>query len=260
MRSLSLPLVAVAAALPAFAAPARAPAPRASARSAPSAKPPAPRPPAHVPGPIGVGRVTVEVGPERLLVTTDLTLPRGPFVRSDLEAHVAFGAPGVPFAFDAELCATPAAFLVAPLDASCAALRHEPAYRADGASAFVVGPAVMAGERVVLPASALDRALRDSSMATLRIRALRSLPSPDAAGRREVLVRLGAAHGRPYVLGEIDVLAIDGATIAHADARLCGPNIDETPLAIVTDAPHADGVPPPLAPRSTTDDLCVRVR
>jgi hypothetical protein len=117
----------------------------------------------------------------------------------------------------------------------------------------------MAGEVVSLPASVLSALLEPSSMVTLRLREVRSMPVAGSAGFREIVVRLGESQGDAYVVGTVEVEAERGVTLRDADARFCGPNIDETPSVLVANVKQARaGVPPPLAPRALTDDMCIR--
>lgn len=245
----------------ALAAPARhAPSGRKPPPAAPAPKPRPPPP--DLPGPLGIARVHVEVGEERVHVTTELTIPRGDWARSDLDAFVAFGAPGLPQALDARLCATPPGFLVAPDATACTPLALATEPRAPAHVAFSLGRRTMAGELVHLPADALARALAPSGVATLVLREVRPLPPRTRGGAREVLVRLGATGGSPWALGIVEVVAEAGAEIVEADARLCGANVDESPVALLSPVARrtASDAAPPLAPRTTTDDLCVRFR
>lgn len=117
----------------------------------------------------------------------------------------------------------------------------------------------MAGALVPLADAELALALGPSKMATLRVRELYAMPRPSAGGTREIVVRLGEARGNAYTLGQVEMNASDGLGLGPVEARLCGPNIDETPLAVIGGSgPLSSGVPPPLAPRATTDDLCIR--
>src|SRR5580693_3798520 len=79
---------------------AKAPPARASARTPPHA--PA-RPPEPLPMLPSVARVRVEAACDRLLVMEDVNLPRGDWVSGGLDLYVAFGAPGVPIAMDAQI-------------------------------------------------------------------------------------------------------------------------------------------------------------
>src|SRR5688572_9619182 len=58
-------------------------------------------------GPVGIGRVRVELVGERMLVTTDLTLPLRPGGARALEIHAAYAAPATPLAAEADLVPTP---------------------------------------------------------------------------------------------------------------------------------------------------------
>lgn len=94
------------------------------------------------------------------------------------------------------------------------------------------------------------------------------MPEEDPAGARGVVVRLGASRGTPLTLGRLTLLTKNGTPPAsRAEAHLCGPDADPTPLAIALlprPAPPPVAVPstPPIAPvlavRHASDDVCIR--
>lgn len=243
---------------PSASAPSSKRSPPARKTTKPSSKPsPPPKPPSRLPGPIEIGRVHIEVGPERVRITSDITFARGAWEHDDLRVHAAYGAPGVPLAFEASLCSTPKTERVAPLSASCLPLPHETTYRAPSDAAFVVGPAVMAGETVELASEALASLFSvDESQATLRLRQIRPLPAAAASGEREVLIRLGQARGVPYRVGSIEIAASEGVVLRHIEARLCGTEIEVLPVA--STASGGAAVTTPVVPRTGHEDLCVR--
>lgn len=249
---------------PSQASPAKSPPKRAPAR--PKAKPrkatepppaPPPAPPSNIPDLIEIARVHVEVAPDRVLVTSDFALGRGEWQDEALRVHVAYGAPGLPLAFEAHLCAS---LLKDGAPPSCSPLPHALAYRAPSDAAFVIGPARMAGQAVELAPEALVSAFGEGDVATLRIRQLRPLPIAGDAENRELLIRLGESRGSPYPLGKIEVGTIDGATISEVDARLCGVDVEAKELSVTSATPSTAGIPPKLVRREGHEDLCVRFK
>jgi hypothetical protein len=81
-----------------------------------------------------------------------------------------------------------------------------------------------------------------------------------------VVVRLGAPGGLPLTLSRIQLLSLEApGWITRAQAALCGPDADTWPLAVTVlpkaGAPAAEprgSIPPDLAVRHASDDLCVR--
>jgi hypothetical protein len=206
-------------------------------------------------GPAGIGRVRVELLGERMVVTTDLTLPVMPGSSRALEIHAAYGAPATPLAADAELVPTPRGFLVAPVAAKGTRITSEHALVAAPASEFVLGRARMAGRRVRATAQELENALAPSGIATLRLRELRALPPPATNRAHQVLIRLGTFAGEPLLLGSIE---LEGAAISRQQARLCGS--ETSPVELWVHPPRGaptQRVAPPLAPRSAGGDLCI---
>lgn len=240
---------------PAASAPSKRPPPKLRkgkrpTKPSPPPSPPAP-PPAHIPHPIEMARVHVEVAADRVLVTSELRLTRGEWEKGDLRVHVAYGAPGVPLAFEAWLCA-----VSDPAD--CTSLPHATSYRAPSDAAFVIGPAIMAGETVELASSALEAAFGDEGKALLRLRQLRPLPAAGASDIRELLIRLGEARGVPYPLGSVEVRGVDGSAPSFAEARFCGVDVEPREILVLGSPTTGGGIPPKLARRDGHEDLCVR--
>ena len=225
--------------------------------AAPSASVPAPRwqllP--------SVSRVHVEVMREHLVVTRDVTLPRGDFKDGDLALHVAFGAT-VPFAMDARILPVGDGQLAPDRDARGEALSLD---RTRRPALALFGTQDMAGVNVLLPHASFVRALAPGNMAVLRVRELRRLPPAGPDGVREVLVRLGAANGNPLTLSRIEVRRGETTVgVSDVSARLCGKDADALPLYVaregVTGPDEPNAIAPVLATRHATDDLCVRFK
>lgn len=223
--------------------------------SKPKAAAPKP-PPSKLPGPIQIARVQVEVAEDRVLVTSEIGFGKGEWEKGDLRAHIAYGAPGVPLAFEAHLCA-PAEGEGEP---ECRPLPHEISRTAPSDTAFVIGPAKMAGQTVELAEEALAWIFAEHPEAILRLRQLRPMPIAGASGHRELLVRLGQLRGAPHPLGRIEIAGKDGIAIADADARLCGMDVAPTEISVSRNGVPTKGVPPRLVHRSGHEDLCLRFR
>lgn len=213
----------------------------------PVAKPiPKPPPPlAPLPMSPSVSRVKVAVQGASLVVTEDVTLPRGGWKDDAIDFHVAFGAPGTPQAIDAHLVPLADGDIEAADDARGESLSFDRAARRPPTAHALVGRDHMAGVVVHLPKQSLASALEHSGkMAVLRLRIAYELPDPDPQGARGVVVRLGALP-----LGRIVI----GSKVNKVEARMCG--TDEV-LAVTK---LAKGVAPILAQRRASDDLCVRL-
>jgi hypothetical protein len=204
-----------------------------------------------------IARVRVDAGRDRLVVTEDVSLPRGEWQSGEVDVFVAFGAPGVPIALDARLLAASPAPTAG--DEGAERLATEPSVRRDPASAVLVGRPLMAGVVVRVRESQLRRAFASSDDAVVRVRSLVRPPSADGSGGRDVVVRLGVASGEPMTLGRIEVASLDGAApIRRASATLCGAEADPWPLAVVGAPTDGNAIAPPDAVRHATDDLCIR--
>jgi hypothetical protein len=208
-----------------------------------------------------IGRVLVEVGRDRVLVVEDVTLPRGDWQSGGLDVFVAFGAPGAPVAFDARL--GPAGLDDSSSHDGWEGLGAAPAPSCDGSVEPLVGPPQMAGVVVRIKEAPLRRVFAGADVATLRLRSVVRGPAQAPDGARDVVVRLGAADGVPLTLSGVAIRSLDGrARVIRAEASLCGPEADPWPLSI-EEAPGANSastkaIPPELAVRHASDNLCVR--
>lgn len=223
----------------------------------------APAPPlAPLPMLPSIPRTRLTFTKTQLLVVEDVAFPRGEWKGDPFDVYVAFGAPGPPRAIDAHLVAIGDGELE-PLDeASGIALTVDRATRRPPSAHPLLGRDAMAGIVVHVTKAALTRALEPGGMAALRVRTALDLPDEDPSGGRSVVVRLGASRGTPLTLGRIVVTHTGGPAIQRAEAKLCGPEADDHPLAVhVAGAPRtrSDGIAPVLATRHATDDLCARV-
>jgi hypothetical protein len=236
------------------------PAPRV-ARAAPPKRPPHaeahPTPPlAPLPMLPSVARVKVVIQGAQIIVTEEVNLPRGDWHGESLDFYVAFGAPGAPRAVDAHLVPVADGSLE-PEDATAGeALSTDRAPRRPATVHPLLGRDTMAGIVAHVPRESLERALAPGNMAALRLRTVLDVPEDDPQGGKSLVVRLGASRGTPLTLGRI---VLSGKGIARAEARLCGADADEHPLAIgMTPKPSGAAIAPVLAVRHATDDLCVR--
>jgi hypothetical protein len=212
-----------------------------------------------------VTRARVEVARDSVIVGCDVTFSRGDWTSGDLELYVAFGAPGVPRAFDAGLIPTGEDDATAPLADRGEALPVDRAVSKPDRAVLLLGSPHMAGEVLHVREPALRRAFSSSGRVTLRLRSLVAAPPADAQGFREVVVRLGTQPSSPLAVSVIEVAAKDGSVhIDSADARLCGSDADAYPLAVSVAPSPATVVtyPRPTSPlavvRHASDDLCVR--
>ena len=213
-----------------------------------------------------VARVRIEAARDHVLVIEDVNLEQDAWTSGDLDLYVAFGAPGVPRAFDARLLAVPQGEYFAALDDAGESIPVERATRRPVSAQVLVGRAQMAGAILHVKEAAFRRALARSELATIRIRTLIDLPQEDARTGHEVVMRLGIGEGAPLAVRRIELASVEAAPwIARAEARLCGADADAYPLSISvtpsTPVPSAlEHLPiaPLLAVRHASDDLCVR--
>ena len=229
-----------------------------------AARPPPVAPLAPLPMLPSIPRVRVEVLEKKMVVVEEVNLPRGEWAAQSLDFYVAFGAPGAPRAVDAQLVAIGDGALEADDADAGEALTVERAPRRPPGAYPLLGRETMAGVVIKVKSESLGRALEAGHMAAMRIRTALDLPDEDPEGGRGVVVRLGSSRGTPLTLGRLTLLARSGGpSPTRAEARLCGPEADPTPLAIGL-IPKASVVPstPPIAPvlsvRHATDDLCIR--
>ncbi len=241
----------------------------------PGAKPSSSAPPhvfVHAAPPLpmlpSVARVRIEAARDRVVVTEEVTLPRGDWQGGGIDLYAAFGAPGTPIAVDARLVPVPAGQIESRLEDTGDAVPVEPAVRHTPASRLLLGRPSMAGVVIHVHGSALRTAYASGDTAALRIRSLLSPPAADAGGARDVVVRLGIDGGAPLTLGKVQVVSLEqGSWITRAEAKLCGPEADPFPLSVsVLPRPEATAnagwspptIAPQLATRHGSDDLCVR--
>lgn len=222
----------------------------------PKPAPPAPPPLAPLPMLPSVAKVRIEVTKTAVVVIEEVLVPRGEWKADALDFYVAFGGPGMPRAFDAHLVAVADGALEPAEDEAGDSLAIDRAPRRPPTAYPLLGRDVMAGVVVHLKKDSLAKAFTPSAMAALRLRTVLEMPEDDAAGGKSVLVRLGASRGTPLAVGRIAV-----AGVARAEAHLCGPDADTSPLALLpkpATPPSPPRIAPILAVRHATDDLCVR--
>jgi len=203
-----------------------------------------------------VARVRIDVTKTAVVVVEEVLVPKGEWKGDALDFYVAFGGPGVPRAFDAHLVPVADGALEPNDDDAGDVLASDRAPRRPPTAYPLLGKDVMAGVVLHVKKESLAKAFTPGAMAALRLRTVLEMPEDDPSGGKSVLVRLGASRGTPLALGRIAV-----TSTARAEARLCGPDADPTPLAIVPrpkDAPTTPRIAPILAVRHATDDLCVR--
>jgi hypothetical protein len=214
-----------------------------------------------------VARVRVEAARDRLVVLEDVNLPRGDWSSGGLDLYVAFGAPGVPIAVDAQIVPVATGGIEAPTGDAGEPVTVETAIRRLPPVRPLLGKPQMAGVVVHVRDAQLRHAYETSGAACLRIRSLLPLPATDATGARDAVIRLGIAGGLPLTLGRIQVVSLGPEPgITRAEASLCGPEADGWPLSVALlpkPSQPAPGTPrAPIAPaaavRHATDDLCVR--
>ena len=216
-----------------------------------------------------IARVLVEAGRDRITVIEEVNIPRGEWRSGDLDLFVAFGAPGVPNAFDAHLLPVADGLLEPNADEVGEPVAVERAPRRPATAQLLLGRPQMAGVILHVTEPALRRALTGGNMASIRIRALMPLPSEDAQTGREVVVRLGIDGSNPLMVGRLQILSLEKDwLVRRAEAHLCGADADPYPLAIavlpkpfsaeVLPAPDKRPVAPVLSARHASDDLCIR--
>jgi hypothetical protein len=249
-------------------APGKTPAPHGKgARGRSSAPPRAVDPPAPpLPMLPSIARVRVEAARDRVVVVEDVSLPRDEWRSGGLHLYAAFGEPGTPLAVDAHLVPVAPDAMEARVEDVGEPVTVEPAVHHTPSTQLLLGRPTMAGVAIHVPEAALRRAYETSDRATLRIRSLLAPPAADAAGGRDVVVRLGIDGGRPLTLDRVQVVSTEAQPwITRAEARLCGPQADPWPLAVSIVPRPATPTrpwPPPIVPtmavRHSSDDLCVR--
>jgi hypothetical protein len=204
-------------------------------------------------------RVRIEIAPAHAIITEDVRLARGDWKSGDLDLYVAFGAPGVPRAFDAKLIPLAEGEFDAHDGAAGEPVACDRTNRRPPRARLLLGRESMAGVTVHVKEPALRRAFSGGDALVLR---LRSLVPLEGTGR-EVVVRLGVEDGPPAALAAIEIIA--GKEVTGAEAKYCGPHADPYPLAarLLPPRPVAIAYPRPAAPllvtRHADDDLCVRI-
>ncbi|HEY6459060.1 MAG TPA: hypothetical protein VIY73_02885, partial [Polyangiaceae bacterium] len=229
-------------------------------------------PPFHVPMHLApplpmlpvLSRVRVESAHDRVVVTEEVTLPRGDWTRGSLDLYASFGAPGTPLAVDAHLAPIPIGQSEARADDAGESVAVDPAIRHTPSSQLLLGRANMAGFVVRVTDAQLRRAFAQGDAVALRIRSLLRPPAADATGGRDVVVRLGAANGQPLTLEKVQLVALEPkADVTRVEATLCGPDAEAWPLTVgVSPRPPTQPGPRTIAPSTATrrpsDDLCLR--
>jgi hypothetical protein len=208
-----------------------------------------------------LARVRIDVAPTHLVVTEDVRMARGEWTSGDLDLYVAFGAPGVPRAFDAHLIALTNDAFAPDESAQGEPVNVERTTRRPQRARLLLGREAMAGVVVHVKEPALRRAFAGSNALVLRLRSL----VPTEGAQRDVVVRLGT---EAMAIGAIELNAPDGngaKSVARAEAKLCGPNADPYPLAVTLIPSRTMPITYPrpthplMALRHDGDDLCVRI-
>ncbi|MCU0682372.1 MAG: hypothetical protein MUF34_08975 [Polyangiaceae bacterium] len=246
LRSAAAALVLLGASFALVAAPALAAGPKAPAKG----------PPPGAPEHLAVARVEVLFRRDAALVTTELTFARSPAYRgAELAAFVAYGAPGLPRAFEARLLPVERGrFSPSDGEAGEALTGTHATHAPDGVALSLGGPN-RAGQALRLPAASLQRAFEPSGLAALRLRAVHLLR--EGSTRASLVVRLGAPPGAsPYPLGEISLRG-DGVALRNPSAALCRPAGADLVLALSGAPPPPGALAAPRAPRLAGDELCV---
>ncbi len=214
-------------------------------------------PPVGAPERVAVARVDVLFRRNAALVTTDLTFARGAAYRGgDLAAFAAYGAPGLPKAFEARLVPVERGRFSPPDgEGEGEALPATHVTQAPDGVALSLGGPHRAGQALRLPAAALARAFEPSGLAALRLRAVHLLRADGP--RASLVVRLAAPPGAaPFPLGEVSLRG-EGVALLSPAAALCRPAGPDLALALAGAPPPPGALAPPRAPRSAGDELCV---
>ena len=229
----------------------------------------APSPPSKPAPPLpslpSIARVRLEVAKNYLVVIEEINLPRGAWVSGDLDLFVAFGAPGLPQAFDAHLLAVSDGALEASADDAGEPIAYDRAARRPATAQLLLGRPNMAGAVLHVREPAFRRAVSQGNMASIRLRTLLAIPDVDAFTGREVVIRLGIEGATPLTVGRLQLMATEARSpIPRADAHFCGADADAAPLSIAlspkpVSPPAANRLRAPvLSVRHASDDLCIR--
>jgi hypothetical protein len=234
--------------------------------SRPAPPPPALPPPAldDLPRVLEISHVDVLASEDAALVTTDLLLARGAWNGAGFDVYVAYGAPGLPEAFEARVLPLPT-WGVLPLQTAVGdVLATAHAHEAPSHAAFSLGRARVAGQLVHVGEEALKKAFGDGDRAFVRLRAVyrfvgttRLVPS--------VLVRLDTPRLGPLPLGAVTIRTEGGSALGNGAATvaaLCGLEKASVPMRIAQSPEEsATGlVAPSLVKRTAGDDLCITLR
>jgi len=225
------------------------------------------QPPRPLPAPPTLSLVRIETARDHVLVIQDVMLGRGDWLAGDIDAFIAFGAPGTPRAVDAQLYVAdnPSDDVTRP--STSEAILVTRAFQRPQSARLLLGASSMSGAVLHLREAAFRRATERTGVARVRIRTLIDLPGADVRTGRELLIRLGSHGGEPDALGSIEVTADDASPqIVRAEAHLCGPDADTFPLSVhvsagASSAPHAaasTSIAPVSSVRHASDSLCVR--
>lgn len=233
-------------------------------RRPPPAPPPLPPPAVEsLPRIVELSHVDVLATEDAALVTTDLAIERARWDGASFDFFVAYGAPGLPAAFEARALPPPTDGVIPLQSVAGEALAASHAYEAPAHAAFSLGLAPAAGQIVHVDAAVLGRVLSvaPGARAFLRVRAVHRF--------------IGASRFVPSVLVRLDtprlgVLPLGAVTVrgegekgfglgASTAAKLC--RIDGTTIPLRIAQGRADaGLAPFLTKRSAGEDLCVDLR
>ncbi len=223
-----------------------------------SVPPPPPPPPVVLPGCALIPRVDIELRKDAALVSMELTVCQGKSIGDSFDAHVAFGAPGVPRAFDAHLLPVHPGFFSANPEDQGAPLSASPTQEAAPTSAWFFGSASEAGMTLHIDGTLLQHAWLENGLASIRLREVIAIPA-SAQAKPSLAIPLAWSHEGPFPLGTVH-LSGEGLAADKVQASLCGINVEEIPLVWISSRGEAAlGVPPLQAPRSTLDYLCLRL-
>lgn len=218
-----------------------------------------------------IAKIRVAVGVDDVVITHDVTLPRGDYRGGELRFFVAFGAPGVPRALDAHLLlghqeGTQVGAQTSDANGSdvsnTEALPYERAPRAMASDYTLLGHEQVAGVVIKITEAQFRKATERDGVATLHIRSALPKPGPEEGGVRSLVLRLGALKDQ----GPLTLLRIESTAarpLQSASAALCGPDADPFPLSVLAAPPLrtpvvGDRVAPAFAVRHPRDSLCFR--
>lgn len=237
---------------------------RPPARRGPPTPPPLPPPAVELlPRFVELSHVDVLASAEAALVTLDLAIQRAGWDGASFDFFVAYGAPGLPAAFEARALVSPDDGVMPLQTTAGEALPTSHAYEAPSHAGFSVGPRQGAGQVVHVDAATLGRVLSPAptARAFLRLRAVhrfvgatRFVPG--------VLVRLDTPRLGVLPLGAVTVRAEGEQALGAAattSAKLCRVDGTTIPLRIAQGASDV-GLAPLLTKRSAGEDLCVDLR